>query len=168
MIGLTTELLSRACRIFLTLAYPEGEQSIPEKKRAYLHISDDAPLASLLPPAPAAVGLGEILKHTDGTRYGYALRLGSSGFAHMKLQVTEHQAAGLCVFAVNTHDSFPHFGTSPPEAHPDFAAWSALQKSNRQLKERIERAWEQEGLWTFHRLLRLDLDSPGPLKPEQG
>jgi hypothetical protein len=74
--------------------------------------------------------------------------------------------AGLCVFAVNTHDSFPHFGASPPEAHPDFAAWSALQKSNRQLKERIERAWEQEGLWTFHRLLRLDLDSPGPLKPE--
>ncbi len=159
---LPTELLSRACHIFLALAYPGGEQTIPEKKRAYLHLNPDESLASYLPPAPAAGGIGQILKGEDGAVKGYAFRLGSATFPYLKLQMTEYRSRGLWVFTVDTHDSFPRLNADRPESHPDFEAWTALQKANRQLKERIERAWEQDDLWTFNRLLRADLDEPSP------
>src|SRR5262249_37091535 len=120
------------------------------------------PLASYLLPAPAAQGIAQALKGEDGNVKGYAFRLGSAGFPHLKLQVTEYRARGLWVFAVDTHDSFPRSVPAPPESDPDYAAWTALQKTNRQLKERVERAWEQDGLWTFNRLLRTDLEEPGP------
>src|SRR5262245_55644576 len=168
MSSLTTEQLSRACRTFLKLAYPGGEQTIPPKKRAFLNIPADAPLASLLPPAPAALGVCQVIKGEGGAPRGYAFRLGSSAFPHLKLQVTEQKGRGLWVFAVDTHDAFPRVGNVPPESHPDFPVWTALQKGNRQLKEAIERAWEEEGLCTFTQLIRLDLDTPGPLGPADG
>ncbi len=143
MNGLTTELLSQACRIFLNLAYPAGEQSIPEKKRAYLNISPDVALTSFLPPAPAAHGLCQTIKADDGSARGYAFRLGSAHFPNLTLQETPRTCA-------------------PTEGSPDHVAWTTLQKTNRQLKEQIERAWENEGLWTFNRLLRIGLDTPSP------
>jgi hypothetical protein len=165
MIGLTTALLSQACRIFFNLAYPAGEQSIPEKKRPYLHISPDAPLTTFLPPASAAHGLCQVLRADDGSLRGYAFRLGSAHFPHLKLQVTNHEHGAACVFQVDTHDAFPRTGT-PPEDHPEFKQWTALQKANRQMKDQIERAWENEGLWTFPKLLRESFDSaPGPCLP---
>jgi hypothetical protein len=161
MNGLTTDLLRRACRTFLTLAYPGGEQTIPEKKRPYLHIPPEVDVASFLPPAPAAHGVGQTLKTEDGGFRGYAFRLGSSGFAHLKLQVTGF-SPDTCIFAVDTHDAFPRTGGVPPVDDPEFEPWTALQKNNRQLKERIERAWEQEGIWTFNKLLRLDVNAAAP------
>jgi hypothetical protein len=159
MNGLTTDLLRRACGTFLALAYPGGEQTIPEKKRPYLHIPADAELASYLPPA--AQGVAQTLKTEDGGFRGYAFRLGSSGFPHLKLQITGY-SEDTCIFAVDTHDAFPRTGGVPPVGDPDYERWTALQKSNRQLKERIERAWEQEGLWTFNKLLRLDVNATPP------
>jgi hypothetical protein len=164
MNGLTTELLSRACRTFLTLAYPAGEESIPEKKRAFLRLSSETPLDTLLPPAPAARGLCEVLTNEDGSLRGYAFRLGSATFPHLKLQVVDYKQGTALVFAVDTHDAFPRSGANAVD-HPDFERWTAMQKANRQLKQRVERAWEQEGLWTFPRLLRLDTGDPGPLRP---
>jgi hypothetical protein len=161
MNGLTTALLSQACRTFLALAYPGGEQTIPEKRRAYLHIPPDADLASFLPPACGANGVVQVIKSEDGSVRGYAFRLGSAGFPHLKLQVTQcHE--GLCVFAVNTHDSFPRSGRTPLPGNAEHEQWIALQKNNRQLKERIERAWEEQGLWTFPKVLRLDENVPAP------
>ncbi len=162
MNGLTTALLSRACHTFLTFAYPGGERTIPEKRRAYLHIPADADIASYLPPADAARGICQAIKGDDGTFRGYAFRLGSVGFPHLKLQVTDYKDGTASVFAVDTHDAFPRTGNVPQSEHPDFEAWTALQKANRLLKEQIEGAWEEEGLWTFNRLLRQDLDEPAP------
>jgi hypothetical protein len=162
MNGLTTAQFRLACRTFLTLAYPGGEKAIPEKKRRYLHIPPDADLAALLPPAAAAQGVGQVIKGEDGAVRGYTFRLGSAAFAHLKLQVTGYDH-DTCVFAVDTHDSFPRAGRGTPAVgDAEYELWTALQKANRQLKERIERAWEQEGLWTFNKLLRLDVGAPAP------
>src|SRR4051812_19495994 len=99
MTGLTTADLARACRIFLTLAYPAGEPSVPEKRRPYLYLAEDAPPAAYLPPAEAAQGIGQVLKHPDGAVHGYALRLGSAGFPHLKLQLTDYNHGTAWVFA---------------------------------------------------------------------
>jgi hypothetical protein len=161
MNGLTTAQFSLACRTFLTLAYPGGEKTIPEKKRLYLNIPPDADLAAMLPPAAAAQGIGQVIKGEDGAFRGYAFRLGSATFPHLKLQVTGYDF-DTCVFAVDTHDALPRVGGMPAPGDQEFELWTALQKSNRQLKERIERAWEQSGLWTFNKLLRLDVGAPAP------
>ena len=162
MNGLTTALLGQACHTFLTLAYPGGEQTIPEKKRAYLNIPPDADLSAYLPPGPLAVSLGQILKGEDGSVRGYAFRLGSAAFPHLKLQVTTYDR-DICIFGVDTHDSFPRIGDGMPGlTDTERELWTALQKSNRQLKERIEREWEKEGLWTFNKLLQHDVNAPAP------
>src|SRR5262249_12165614 len=62
MNGLTTELLGRACRTFLALAYPLGADSVPEKKRPFWDIDPGGPLAAFLPPAPAALGVCQVLR----------------------------------------------------------------------------------------------------------
>jgi hypothetical protein len=147
MKGLTTTVLDRACRIFLQLAYPEGGHTVPPPKNAYLSLRADQPLEELLAPP-----LCQPLRSRDGGLRGYALRLGSAAHPHLKLQIVEHVDAG-CVFSVDTHDAF-----SLDPQHPDAARWSALQTSNRQIKERIERAWEEAGLLTFNALLRRELE----------
>ena len=93
-----------------------------------------------------------VLHNRQGTLRGYALRLGSVTYPHIKLQVVHHEALGPCVFSVDTHDELD----LDPD-HPDAEGWARLQTANRQLKERIERAWEADGLLTFNGLLRREL-----------
>ena len=156
MLGLTTAELARACRIFLTLAYPGGAATIPEKRRAYLHLAEDVRVSADLPPAEVAKGIGQVLQNTEGGLHGYSLRLGSSSFPHLKLRMTDYNHGAAWVFGVDTHDAFPRGVLE--EGSAEHAAWTLLQLNNRQLKEAIERAWGQEGLWTFHKLLKLDLE----------
>src|SRR5438105_2129378 len=157
MNGLTTALLGRACRIFLQLAYPDGEDTIPAKRRVYLHLAPDQPLADYLPPAPAASGIGQELPASDNRPRGYAFRLGSATFPHLKLQVVDYNGSA-CVFHVDTHDTFQ---PGLPADHPEAKRWRSLQEGNRKLKEQIERAWEREGLTTFNSLLRDGLEEKG-------
>jgi hypothetical protein len=159
MNGLTSDLLGRACRIFLELAYPGGEETIPLKKRPYLHVTPDQPLASLLPPAPTASGIGQVLPAAGGRTRGYCFRLGSATFPHLKLQVVDYENGGVLVFTVDTHDAFCPGLTAD---HPDAPMWRTLQEGNRKLKEQIEHAWEEAGLMTFHALLREGLQHLGP------
>jgi hypothetical protein len=147
MCGLTTTLMGRACRTFLTLAYPGGPSSIPPGRRAFLDLAPDQPLEPLLVPP-----LCEVLRTPQGGLRGYAFRLGSAVYPHVKLQVTSHDSDDGWIFAVDTHDAF-HLDSS----HPDAAGWAKLQSANRQLKEQIERAWEADGLLTFNGLLRREL-----------
>jgi hypothetical protein len=159
MNGLTCDLLGRACRIFLELAYPGGEETIPAKKRTYLHLTAEQPLETFLPPAPAANGIGQVLPAAGGRSRGYSFRLGSATFPHLKLQVIDYENGTALVFTVDTHDAFQP-GLTPD--HPDARMWRALQESNRKLKEQIEHAWELAGLTTFHTLLREGLEHLGP------
>jgi hypothetical protein len=147
MCGLTTALLGRASRTFLTQAYPGGPSSIPLARRVFLDLAPDQPLEPLLAPP-----LCEVLRAPQGKLRGYAFRLGSATYPHLKLQVIGQEHENACIFAVDTHDGF---GLDPN--HPDAAAWAKLQIANRQLKEQIERAWEADGLLTFNGLLRREL-----------
>jgi hypothetical protein len=142
----------------MQLAYPDGPDTIPANKRVYVDLPQAQPVTDFLPPAPAAVGIGQCLTSADGLP-AYSLRLGSAHFCHLKLkmqQVECHQRRAW-VFMVDTHDAFSRASRFPPPHHPDAQAWNALQAGNRELKEKIERAFEQAGLVTFQSLLRDDL-----------
>ncbi len=146
-IGLCPTKLGQACRIFLSLAYPEGEPSVPATKRAYLQIPAELGLELLLRPPVC-----QLLARPDGGIRGYAFRLGSNAFPHLKLQVVAQNDLDL-VFSVDTHDQ-----VRVDPKHPDSWAWAELQAANRKLKEEIERAWEAAGLLTFNALLRRELE----------
>jgi hypothetical protein len=79
------------------------------------------------------------------------------------MQVVDCDQAGTWVFAVDTHDGIrlePH--------HADAECWALLQAANRELKRRIEQAWEADGLLTFNGLLRRDLaTASGTCRPGQ-
>jgi hypothetical protein len=145
---LTTALLGKACRIFLNLAYPAGAGSVPPPRNFYLDITPQQSLDSLLVPPVC-----QTLAAPGGELRGYALRLGSASYPHLKLQVIDCDQSATWVFAVDTHDAL-RLGPN----HPDAPGWGELQASNRRLKEQIERAWEAEGLLTFNGLLRRGLD----------
>ena|SRR5438128_2005003 len=147
MCGLTTPLLGRACHTFLTLAYPGGPSTIPPNRRVFLDLAPNQDLEPLLKPP-----LCEVLRTPQGALRGYAFRLGSAVYPHVKLQVISHDRDADCIFAVDTHDAF-HLERN----HPDAAGWAKLQTANRQLKQQIEHAWEADGLLTFNGLLRREL-----------
>jgi hypothetical protein len=149
MKGLTTDLLSRACRTFMELAYPGGESTIPPKRRPFYAMRSDQPLAAFL---EAREVCEKLLTPEGGTR-GYTFRLGSARFPHLKLQVIDQGPGAECVFGVDTHDAL-RCSLSPEETD----LWSQLQADNRRLKERIEAAWEQQGLLTFNAILRRGLE----------
>jgi hypothetical protein len=156
---LTTTLLGQACRLFLALAYPSGSPSIPAKKRLYFELPPDQPLSAFVPPAVCAAGVCQELRGASGTPCGYELRLGSSGFAHLKLRVqpVQHRDGQTWVFMVDTHDAFSKDSRFPPPDHPDAKQWLLMQTANRVLKEKIEAAFEQNGLTTLNSMLREEL-----------
>jgi hypothetical protein len=147
-------LLGQACRTFMRLAYPAGPETIPAKKRIYYDLPLNRPIEDFLPPAPAAQEIGQALPGAGEGVRGYAFRLGSAHFPHLKLkvQLIDYNNATTWVFMVDTHDAMPL-----PAGHPDAQAWKSLQQTNRILKEIIEQALEKEGLTTFNSLLRGDL-----------
>ena len=144
MKALSAEQLGLACRLFLAAAYPDGPATIPPGKRAYLHLSPEQPLGPLLGPP-----VGQVLKTPEGQPRGYALRLGSAHFPHLKLQAVSCGDDGAWVFAVDTHDAL-----RLEPGHPEAERWAQIQSANRSCKEQIERAWDEAGLLTFHGLLR--------------
>jgi hypothetical protein len=155
MEGLSTELLGRACRIFLELAYAAGEKSIPAKKRPFWDIATGSLLDGYLPPQ-VGPELCQKIGSAPGCKPGFAYRLGCAHFPHLKLQVVRFEQGW--VFGVDTHDNFLTRGLS--ESDLEVEACRRLMVANRELKERIERAWERAGLTTFHTLLRADLPHP--------
>lgn len=147
MEGLTTDLLVRACRIFLSLAYPDG--AVPPARRVYGEADPNGPLEPLLAPP-----VRQPLPPAEGRARGYALRLGCAWYPNVKLQVADC-GTGICVFGVDTHDA-----VQLTAHHPDAERLAKLQAANRRLKEQIELAWEAAGLKTFHALLRDGLGIP--------
>jgi hypothetical protein len=149
MHGLTATLLGRACHTFLVFAYPGGWGTIPPPRRVFGELLPDAdPTPLLVPP------LCEVLRTPTGCIRGYAIRLGSAAYPHLKLRVDAVDDGATCVFAVDTHDAL-----RLDPSHPDAPGWVRLQAYNRMLKHAIERAWEGQELLTFNGLLRRDLSN---------
>ncbi len=147
MSDLPVALLGRACRTFLTLSYAGGMDAIPAVKRPYLDIAPGQALEPLLAPPVC-----QVLPALGGGVRGYAFRLGSSTYPHLKLQAVRCEG-GIWVFAVDTHDA-----VLLPPGNPEAEGLARLQAANRRLKEQIERAWEAEGLLTLNALLRRAVD----------
>ena len=79
----------------------------------------------------------------------YSLRLGNRNYPFMKLVLQEHLVAGEFFFAVDTHDQMdirPDF--------PDYEAWMAVRRFNRDLKQQIEAEFDRRGLDTASCLRR--------------
>jgi hypothetical protein len=154
--ALTTQLLSQACRTFLSLAYPEGPDTIPEPRRIYWDMAPEQPLSNFMLPTPQCVGICKNILSPSGEVLSMEFRLGSVHFKHLKMRIQEIANNGqpTLVFMVDTHDAFSSQNRTPPADHPDAPAWRVLQDANRQLKERIEAAWESQGLATSNSLLR--------------
>jgi hypothetical protein len=160
---LTTHLLSRVCRIFLELAYPEGPSTIPVKKRLYFDIPSEQPIEAFLPPSAGAVGVCQARSGDTGELCGYDFRLGSSHFQHLKLrlQLVNVNNVATWVAMVDTHDAFSKDTSCPPADHPDAQVWLQIQNANRALKQKIEAAFEQNNVATFNSILRDGLNG-GP------
>ncbi len=162
MDGLTSQELARACRIFMDLAYPDGPESIPANKRPYYHIDPNQPLEHFVPPAAMAIAVCEDLAHHSDRLHGYAFRLGSAAYPHLKLRIQFmdfHQRA-VRVYAVDTHD-----GVVQTQQHTDeeAAIWRAKIQGNRILKHEVEESLGSTGYLTQKHLLQLDLETP--MKP---
>jgi hypothetical protein len=152
MAPLPLELLRQACRLFLDIAYPNGPETIPAARLPFYRIPVGADVHDYLPPAALAHGCVKAL--TD-MHEGYSIRLGCAAFPFLRLtlQNISHRGEWTWLCGVDTHDSWHH-----PE-HPDAAAWLALQIANRELKARIESAWDAAGLLTHNGLLRQELET---------
>jgi hypothetical protein len=163
MLELSTDVLGTACRIFLERSYPAGVDSIPTARRHYLDLPEGMEVAEYHSQRPFPAASFQVIRNGMGQTQGYALRLGSSLFPHLKLKVIakERDGVGVWIFAVDTHDAFSREKFQPPADHPDAEAWTRLQEANAQLKEEIERAWEDAGLLTFNGLLRQGLRQSG-------
>jgi hypothetical protein len=152
MAPLPLDILRPACRLFLDIAYPDGPETIPEARLPFHRIPADADVRDYLPPAPLAHGNVTIL---TGVYDGYSIRLGSASFPFLRLtlQQMSNRTGSVWLCGVDTHDAWHH-----PD-HPDAAAWLSLQAANRELKARIESAWDAAGLLTHNRLLRQELQT---------
>ncbi|MFO0964682.1 MAG: hypothetical protein U0793_03720 [Gemmataceae bacterium] len=135
----------------MTQAYPQGEATIPPRKLPYFAIGSAADLREFLPPADRATGIAREVTGPTGELSGYEFRLGSAHFPHLKLRVqwVDNQNGSGWIFMVDTHDHFPRL-----DAGADEAAWRQVQQINRQLKEAIEKAFEEAGITTLNKLLR--------------
>jgi hypothetical protein len=164
MLPLTTDLVSQACRIFLSLAYPGGLDTVPPRKRLLAELPSGKEMLSYLAATTALKDGCQVVNGKTGGCHAILIRLGCDHYPHLKLrtQYVDHKDGAVWLFSVDTHDGFSSSTFLPPADHPDAAAWTQMQRDNAALKQHIEAAWEQAGLITFNALLRRDLDKEPP------
>jgi CheY-like chemotaxis protein len=149
--ALRSEHVQRAIGIYQDLAYGTG------RRRATESGAGDA--------GDAEAVLGMFQKEQVEPIPGhpcmrYSMRLGNRNYPFMKLVLQEHLLAGEYFFAVDTHDQMQ----IKPD-YPDYEAWMAVRRFNRELKRRIECAFSDAGLETaacLGRELRQRAGAPAP------
>jgi hypothetical protein len=163
--------LWRAIHVYLRVAYdgdaggaddlPSGTPSAIRTRLQVLRSTDERELydSSIFErdagpaPAPGANPVaGQGLLHARPRRY--LLRLGNRNYPHMKLVVDRAPDGRGYLFRADTHDNH----VRPKPGSRDEKPFLELMEKNRQVAEAIETAWEQEGLPTFKKFLRDDLE----------
>ena len=86
-----------------------------------------------------------------GTRY--SMRLGNRHYPHMKLVIDRSPDGHGHLLRADTHDSH----CRPAPGSRDYQAFCQLMDRNREVAERIESAWDAQGIPTFKAYLRDDL-----------
>lgn len=84
----------------------------------------------------------------------YSLRLGNRSYPHMKLVIDRAPDGRGYLLRADTHDNH----VRPKPGSRDEKPFLDLMEKNRLYAEAIETAWEQEGLPTFKKFLRDDLE----------
>ncbi len=144
--ALTSEMLRTAVTLYQDLAYGTG------RPRRGLEIPSGARADSLL-----AMFHKETVEPIPGHPcVRYSLRLGNRNYPFMKLLLQEHLVAGEFFFSVDTHDQMD----IKPD-YPDYEAFLAVRKFNRELKRGIEASLEAHGLDTAATLCRLVQERKG-------
>jgi CheY-like chemotaxis protein len=135
--------VTKAVGIYLDLAYGAGSK--PRRM----------PDLSLAPDADWRAVLGlfqrEEVEEASGRRsVRYSFRLGNRNYPFMKLVLQEHLLGGEFCFAVDTHDEMD----IKPD-YPDYEAWMAVRRFNRNLKREIEVQFEAAGVDTAANIRQL-------------
>jgi CheY-like chemotaxis protein len=145
---ITSRLLDRVLDLYLDVAWP-GRQD--EKRPA---IPAGATGADLLVDFT-----DESKEEGDRTIHRWVKRLGNERYPHMKLVVEECLIPHEFFIAVDTHDELE----LKPD-YPDYDKWQALKAKNREIKDRIEKLWREDGLPTYASLKSLLEESEGEKK----
>ena len=147
--GIARDAIERAIDLYLGHAYPEGPPpSAVLRRLAWRDVPGPLPLHD--PPFEQSPGGPERAP-------SFALRLGNARYPHMKLQIQRWEIPEGFLLSVNCHDQV----AAPPADSPDFDPFRALQAANQGYKARIEAAWDEAGLPTFHAYLRSYLAAEG-------
>jgi two-component system phosphate regulon response regulator PhoB len=132
--SLTAEMVRKAIAIYQDHAYGAGGRA-----RRCVEPPADGGVESLL-----ALFQKEQTETVPGHPcHRYSLRLGNRNYPFMKLLLQEHLIAGEYFFAVDTHDQMD----IKPE-YPDYDAFMAVRRFNRDLKRQIEQGFQSAGLDT--------------------
>jgi CheY-like chemotaxis protein len=135
-------MVSSAIDTYLELAY--GSASAP-RKRPNLDLPASAGLDEIL-----ALFQRDVVADEGRSCVRYTMRLGNRNYPFMKLYLQEHIVPGEFYFGVDTHDDMeikPDF--------PDYEAWMAVVRFNRDLKRSIEERFAEQDLHTAATLRRI-------------
>ncbi len=143
----------RAIQTYLSHAYEPADGPVPSAVRSRLETlnatPDDSFYDSPVFERPAVVG------HASPTPpVKYSLRLGNSVYPHMKLVIDRAPDGRAYLLRVDTHDAH----CQPRPGSREQVAFAELSRHNRVVADVIESAWESDGLLTFKKFLRDDLD----------
>lgn len=132
--ALTADVVQKAIAIYQDLAYGSGG-----RPRKPVEVQCSGGVESLL-----AMFQKEQVETIPGFPcHRYAMRLGNRNYPFMKLLLQEHLVAGEFFFAVDSHDQME----IKPD-YPDYEAWMAVRRFNRDLKRQIETGFAKAGLDT--------------------
>lgn len=145
-------LVWRAIATYLSIAFdgPPDAQRVPGKTPAAVK----ARLESLRSAPPENFFASPVFERDSaGEPTRFSLRLGHRTYPHMKL-VIDRAPDGLGhLLRADAHDAH----CRPAPGSRDYPAFCKLMDVNRDLADRIEAAWEAEGIPTFKSFLRDDL-----------
>ena len=152
----TVDMLRRATRIYLEVAYPKGQ--VPPHVMAMVDF-------------PPGAGVNDILndgrfEHTfddDGIITKYQLRLGNHLYPHMKMGLERCTGGDEYVFVADTHDC--HIPVECFEFEDEDLI--RLFGINSDIQQEIERLWGEEGLPTQAMMLGSSGQGPQRNAPER-
>ena len=148
MLSVSWDMLREAITIYLRCAYPTGQ--VPEVVQKRTRLDASRPVPELLIAHP----FENYAADAPFPCTVYALRLGSVHYPHLKMEIRPFTNPQGFVFGVNTHDQF----VSPDAKVADADRWRELLRLNRDLKQAVERAWEDHNLPTFRKAMQEELE----------
>jgi CheY-like chemotaxis protein len=137
--------LKRAIEIYLETAW--GTTPCPRLPK--LPVTDGLRVDALLPPKLPGVFRHEPARPPEKIVDEYTLQLGNQRYGLMKLVLGEHLIVGEYFLSVDTHDWMFKPDAADPEEQ---RAWEETLRYNADLKEKIEKRWNEAKLPTLHDL----------------